>query len=58
MGERTIITTIELTEVIKDMPKEFEFDKKAQEEHVKSKIKAALNVDDVVVTNVQEFIQG
>lgn len=30
MGERTIITTIELTEIIKDMPKEFEFDKKAR----------------------------
>jgi hypothetical protein len=53
--EKTIITTLEITEVIKEVPECFELDKKAKAEYVKAKIAEAVNADDVVVTNVQEF---
>lgn len=55
MKETTIITTVEITEVIKDMPECFTLDKEAEANHIKQKVKEALNADDVVVTNVQEF---
>lgn len=55
MKETTIITTVYITEVIKDMPECFTLDKEAEANHIKKKVKEALNVDDVVVTNVQEF---
>ena len=58
MREKTIITTVEITEIIKDMPECFALDKEAQANHVKQKIKEALGADDVVVTNVQEFDLG
>ena len=58
MKETTIITTVELIEVIKDMPECFTLDKEAEANHIKQKVKEALNVDDVVVTNVQEFRIG
>jgi hypothetical protein len=55
MKETTIITTVEITEVIKDMPECFTVDKKAIAEYTKKKIGEVINADDVVVTNVQEF---
>jgi hypothetical protein len=56
--EKTIITTVEITEVYKDVPKCFALNKEAEANHIKQKVKEALNVDDVVVTNVQEFEIG
>ena len=56
MSERTIITTIEVTEVLKDVPECFELDKEAVKADVSAKVKKALDADDVVVTNVQEFV--
>ena len=55
MREKTIITTVEITEIIRNMPECFALDKEAQANHVKQKIKEVLCADDVVVTNVQEF---
>lgn len=55
MKETTIITTVEITEVIKNMPECFSLDKEAEAKHIKQKVKEALNVDDIVVVNVQEF---
>ena len=56
--EVTVITTVEITEVIKDAPECFELDKKAKAEHIKAKIAESVSADDVVVTNVQEFRMG
>ena len=55
MKETTIITTVEITEVIKDMPECFTVDKKEIAEYVKRKIGDVISADDIVVTNVQEF---
>ena len=55
MKETTIITTVEITEVIKDMPECFTVDKKAIAEYVKRKIGEVISADDFVVANVQEF---
>lgn len=58
MSERTIITTVEITEVIKNLPECLVINKKSFADGRKYAIKDALNADDVVVTNVQEFIGG
>lgn len=55
MKETTIITTVEITEVLKDMPECFTVDKKAIAEYVKRKIGEVISADDIVVANVQEF---
>ena len=56
--EKTIITTIEITEVYKDVPECFVADKDAIKATTASVIKDGMSVDDVVVTNVQEFRMG
>lgn len=58
MKEVTIITTVEVTQVLKDVPDCFEVDKETVKADITSKIKEVLNVDDVVATNVQEFIRN
>ena len=55
MKETTIITTVEITVVIKDMPECFTVDKKAIAEYTKKKIGDVISADDIVVANVQEF---
>lgn len=55
MKETTIITTVEITEVIKDMPECFTVDKKAIAEYTKKKIGDVISADNIVVVNVQEF---
>ena len=55
MKETTIITTVEITEVLKDMPECFAVDKKAIAKYVKRKIGEVISADDIVVANVQEF---
>lgn len=56
--EVTVITTVEITEVYKDVPECFELDKDAIKATTASVIKDGMNVDGVVVTNVQEFRMG
>ena len=56
--EVTVITTVEITEVYKDVPKCFELDKDAIKYTTEEVIKDGINADDVVVTNVQEFRMG
>ena len=56
--EVTVITTVEITEVFKDVPKCFELDKDAIKATTATVIKDGMNADDVVVTNVQEFRMG
>ena len=55
MKETTIITTVEITEVLKDMPECFSVDKKSIAEYTKKKIGEVISADDIVVANVQEF---
>ena len=50
--EVTVITTVEITEVYKDVPECFELDKDAIKATTKQIIKDGMSVDDVVVTNV------
>ena len=56
--EVTVITTVEITEVYKDVPKCFELDKDAIKATTEQIIKDGMNADSVVVTNVQEFRIG
>jgi hypothetical protein len=58
MKETTVITTVEITEVFKDVPECFLLDKNAIKATTAEVIKDGMNVDDVVVTNVQEFRMG
>ena len=58
MSERTVITTIEVTSILKNVPEDCAIDKKGSADGIKKAIKHFLNVDDVVVTNVQEFVMG
>lgn len=53
--EVTVITTVEITEVLKDMPNDYTVDKKAIAEFVKRKIGEVISADDILVANVQEF---
>ena len=55
MKETTIITTVEITEVIKDMPDDYTVDKKSIAEYTKKKIGDVISADNIVVVNVQEF---
>lgn len=56
--EVTVITTVEITEVIKETPECFTLDKSAMAEYVKGKIAEVISADDIVVANVQEFRIG
>ena len=56
--EVTVITTVEITKVYKDVPECFVADKDAIKATTEEVIKDGMNVDDVVVTNVQEFRMG
>jgi len=58
MSERTIITTIEITDVQKNVPECYELDKKEWRKGTIELVKSAIQCDDVVVTNVQEFVLG
>lgn len=53
--EVTVITTVEITEVYKDVPECFVADKDAIKATTEKVIKDGMNVDDVVVANVQVF---
>ena len=55
MSERTIITTVEVTKIYKDLPECYELNKKVWGDGTKEIVKDALDADDVVVTKVQEF---
>lgn len=56
--EITVITTVEITEVYKNVPECFVADKDAIKSTTEKVIKDGMNVDGVVVTNVQEFRMG
>jgi len=59
MKERTIITTVEITNVYKDTLSYAPLSTRNKEERKKylgDKVKIALDADDVVVTNMQEFV--
>jgi len=59
MKERTVITTVEITNVYKDTLSYAPLSTRNKEERKKylgDKIKIALDADDVVVTNMQEFV--
>ena len=58
MSEITIITTMEVTRIYKDVPEDFKLDKKEHGYKQKMVVKGVLDADDVVVTNVQEFVLG
>lgn len=47
---------MEVTKIYKDVPEWFKIDKKAFADGQKYIVKDALDADDVVVTNVQEFV--
>ena len=51
----TVITTVEITEVYKDVPECFVADKEAIKATIADVIKDGMSVDDVVVANVQVF---
>ena len=53
--EVTVITTVEITEVYKDVPECFLLDKDAIKATIADVIKDGMSVDDVVVANVQVF---
>jgi hypothetical protein len=55
MSEITIITTMEVTKIYKDVSECFELDKNSYAEGQKLIVENALDADDVIVTNVQEF---
>ena len=57
MSERTIIATVKVTDVIQNVPECFAVDEEIYAGALAEEIKKALNVDDVVVTSVQEFKQ-
>jgi hypothetical protein len=56
MSEITVITNLQITKIYKDVPECFEIDKTRYGEMMKERIKKAEHADDVVVTNVQEFV--
>lgn len=54
--ERTVITTMEITMVYKDVAQSFGLVREEIANIQKQLVKAELNADDVVITNVQEFV--
>lgn len=55
MKETTIITTVEITKIYKNVPDCFSLDKDVVKTVTEAVIKNAMNADDVLVTNVQQF---
>lgn len=55
MKEVTVIETVEITRIFKNVPDCFVMDNEAIKETDTQFIKERLNVDDVVMTNVQVF---
>ena len=55
MKEITVITNLQITKIYKDVPECFDLNKKAFADGQKDIVKEALDADDVIVTNVQEF---
>lgn len=55
MSELTYITTVEITDIHKNVPEGCRRNKEEWAKYVKKQLKHFLNVDDVVVTNIQEF---
>lgn len=55
MKELTVIVTIEVTKVIKEP--EGAVNKEKSAENIKVTLKDLLDADDVVVTNIQEFVR-
>lgn len=53
--EATVITTLELTKVYKNVPKCFDLDKDVVKTATEAVVKNAMGADSVVVTNVQQF---
>lgn len=58
MSERTIITTVEVTKVYKEKPSNLLMDKEERKQTYERLVKNMLDADDVVVTDVQEFVRG
>lgn len=59
MGEREVITTIEVTKIYRGVPEEFDNDKVQCGENIRKKVEKALDVDNVRVVKVQEIqLQG
>lgn len=58
MSEITIITTIEITDIHKDVSEDSKFNKEVWGKTTANMIKEKIDADDVVVTNVQEFVLG
>ena len=56
MSEITIITTIEITDIYKNVPEDKELKTTKYVEDIKQAVKDVIDADDVVVTNVQEFV--
>ena len=56
MSEITVITNLQITKIYKDVPECFDLDKKAWGNGMAEITKNSLDADDVVVTNVQEFV--
>lgn len=56
MTERTVIVIMQVTKVFKDIPEEHTLNKEAITLDAKD-VKKALKADDVVVTNIQEFVR-
>lgn len=57
MSERTVIATVEVTKIFKDMPDCSKLNEEIVKADISAKVKEALDSDSVVVTNVQEFIR-
>lgn len=59
MGEREVVTTIEVTKIYRGVPEEFDNDKVQCGENIRKKVEKALDVDNVRVLKVQEIqLQG
>jgi len=55
MKEITVITNLQITKIYKDVSECFELDKNSYAEGQKLIVENAMDADDVIVTNVQEF---
>lgn len=56
MSERTVIVTMEITKIYKNVGKHTSLSKKSTGKRFAEKAKKMFDADDVVVTNVQEFV--
>ena len=58
MSELTVITTVEITDIHRNVPDSFRMNKEKWSEFLKEALKDLLKSDDVVVTKIQEFPTG